>query len=55
MKHLNIEVEDAVYDAAKEASRNAGMMLRTWVAMAILAQACRGRAKELKYEPVEDT
>lgn len=39
MRNLNVEIEDAAYEAAKLAAANAGMLLRKWVERAILAAA----------------
>ncbi len=50
-------VEDEVYRAAKDAAREAGMMLKSWVSKAITEKAARERPaeqKERKYERVED-
>ena len=43
MKHINVPVEDEVYEAAKLMAAKAGMMLKAWVARAILTQAAQER------------
>ena len=57
MRNLNVEIDDAVYDAAKASAAEAGMLLRKWVERAIKNSADPPRAadkiklKELAYEP----
>jgi hypothetical protein len=68
LTNLNVKVEPAVVATAKEAAEKAGMMLRKWVARAIMHQAALEAriqtqptepappaepTKELVYEPVD--
>lgn len=39
MRNLNVEIEDATYEAAKASAGRAGMLLRKWVERAILDAA----------------
>jgi hypothetical protein len=43
MKQINVPVEDEVYEAAKLLAAKAGMLLKAWVARAILNQAAKER------------
>jgi len=43
MKQINVPVEDEVYETAKIMAAKAGMMLKAWVARAILTQAAKER------------
>ena len=43
MKQINVPVEDEVYEAAKLLAAKCGMLLKAWVARAILNQAAKER------------
>jgi hypothetical protein len=43
MKQINVPVEDEVYESAKLLATKAGMLLKAWVARAILNQAAKER------------
>ena len=50
MKQINVPVEDEVYEAAKLATEKAGMLLKAWVARAILRQAAKEKANGNDHE-----
>jgi predicted HicB family RNase H-like nuclease len=43
LKQINVPVEDEVYEAAKLLAAKCGMLLKAWVARAILNQAAKER------------
>jgi hypothetical protein len=43
MRQINVPVEDEVYEAAKLLATKAGMLLKAWIARAILNQAAKER------------
>ncbi len=43
LKQINVPVEDEVYEAAKLLAAKCGMLLKAWVARAILNQASKER------------
>lgn len=57
MKQLNIQVDDAVHQAAKDRAEERGMLLRRWIQDAITEKAERERprvVKERTLEPIEE-
>jgi hypothetical protein len=45
VKHINVEVEEEIYEAAKRAAKSEGVFLKKWIERLIIAGAGNGQPR----------